>query len=163
MRLAADKISKVKIIGENAMNAFFGELQSKTFDARNVNCLQTTVKDEKGFGEIITIYFRAPINDESLEDTQKEIVYDVSQFGDDLELLKEKKYQTYAEKQCMKIAYYLQKVRSIEILTMDCEFLLDELENVWFSFAQKIQFRRSKSAQSLQEMLDLKQGNAQLQ
>ena len=39
------------------------------------------------------------------------------------------------------MAYYLQKVRNIEVLAMDAEFLKDDADNVWFSYASKIQYR----------------------
>jgi hypothetical protein len=39
------------------------------------------------------------------------------------------------------MCYYLQKVRSIEILQMKTEFLVDENSNVWFAHASNIQYR----------------------
>jgi len=38
----------------------------------------------------------------------------------------------------MKICYYLQKVRNIEVLQMKAEFLRDENDNIWFTFAKDI-------------------------
>ena len=77
-------------------------------------------------------------------------------------MLQTQKFREYAEKQCLKIAHYLQKVRSIEILRMDATFLRDEYDNVWFSHVKNIKTRKCNKHKSLAEMLDLKQGNQQL-
>ena len=101
----------------------------------------------------------APLDDSSLEDSLKKINYNVNKYADDFDLIKQGRFRTYAEKQCMKIADYMQKVRSTEILHMECQFLHDEQDNVWLSYASKIQFRKCTEQKSLAEMLDLKQGN----
>lgn len=49
----------------------------------------------------------------------------------------------------MKICYYLQKVRNIEVLQMKAEFLRDENDNVWFTCAKDIHIRRIKSKISI--------------
>jgi hypothetical protein len=49
----------------------------------------------------------------------------------------------------MKICYYLQKVRNVEVLQMKAEFLRDENNNVWFTFAKDIQIRRIHSKISI--------------
>ena len=59
----------------------------------------------------------------------------------------------------MKIAYYMQKVRAIELLAMETIFLKDDYDNVWFSYAKNIQFRKCEEKKTLAEMLDLQQGN----
>jgi len=43
------------------------------------------------------------------------------------------------------MAYYIAKLHDIEILRMQCEYLKDDNETVWFSFADQIVFRRIKS------------------
>jgi hypothetical protein len=47
----------------------------------------------------------------------------------------------FVKRQCLKICYYLQKVRSIEVLQMKTEFLVDENANIWFTHASNIQYR----------------------
>lgn len=48
-------------------------------------------------------------------------------------------------KQCFKMAYYVAKLHDIEILRMQCEFLKDDNETIWFSYADQIVFRRIKN------------------
>lgn len=59
-------------------------------------------------------------------------------------LLQEDRYSEYTMKQCLKVCHYLQKVRQIEVLQMKVEFLKDENQNVWFSFAKDLHIRRMK-------------------
>ena len=153
------KISTVKVVAEKVFNDMFADLKkSKQTLGNIINYIQTTVKDEKGVGQAIDIRFRAPLNDLD-EDTQKEeINYDFNSLGEDLDLLKQKRFKRYAEKQCLKMAYYLQKVRNIEVLAMDAEFLKDDSDNVWFSYASKIQYRNilkieSAAAQALKRAI----------
>jgi len=40
------------------------------------------------------------------------------------------------------MCYFLQKVRQIEILKMTAEFVRDDYDNVWFTYASKISYRR---------------------
>ena len=42
------------------------------------------------------------------------------------------------------MGHYLQKVRAIELLQMQCEFHEDENKNIWFTFASDIQYRDTK-------------------
>ena len=49
----------------------------------------------------------------------------------------------------------MQKVRSIEILTMEAEFLRDDNDDVWFSTARDIQYRWCKVKQIHPKMMDL--------
>ena len=44
--------------------------------------------------------------------------------------------------QCLKMGFFLQKVRQIELLQMSAEFVKDDCDNVWFVYANKIQYRR---------------------
>jgi hypothetical protein len=48
-------------------------------------------------------------------------------------------------KQCYKICYYLQKLYNIEILKMKCEFLKDDNDSIWFTYAQDIVTRNTNS------------------
>ena len=48
-------------------------------------------------------------------------------------------------KQCYKMAYFLSKLHDIEILRMQCEFLKDDNKTIWFSYADRIVFRRIKN------------------
>ena len=40
------------------------------------------------------------------------------------------------------MCYYLQKVRQIEILRMTAEFVRDDFDNIWFTYANQISYRR---------------------
>lgn len=50
------------------------------------------------------------------------------------------------------MCFYLQKVRSVEILQMKAEFLRDENNNIWFVNASEIHIRRCTSKVGLQEL-----------
>ena len=47
--------------------------------------------------------------------------------------------------QCMKMAYFIAKLHDIEVLRMQCEFLKDDNNTIWFSYADQIVYRRIKS------------------
>jgi hypothetical protein len=63
---------------------------------------------------------------------------------DDLDLLRDNKLEEYCRKQCLKICYYVKQTKKLEILQMNCEFSKDDTGNIWFTFADKIHFRRMK-------------------
>ena len=48
---------------------------------------------------------------------------------------------------------YLKKKRGIEIISMSAEFLKDDMKNVWFSYANKIQYRRGKHSSSTEDLV----------
>ena len=64
----------------------------------------------------IPITFRAPIDTSSDEAASNMISYEEYREADELELLKTGQFKRYAEIQCLKICFYMQKVRNIEIL-----------------------------------------------
>jgi hypothetical protein len=43
------------------------------------------------------------------------------------------------------MCYYLQKLYNIEILKMKCEFLKDDNDSIWFTYAQDIVTRNTNS------------------
>ena len=45
----------------------------------------------------------------------------------------------------MKMAYFIAKLHDIEVLRMQCEFLKDDNNTIWFSYADQIVYRRIKS------------------
>ena len=90
----------------------------------------------------ITIKFKAPLDDSSDENAGKEINYEEFRVADELKLLKAGEFERYAYIQCLKICYYVQKVRRKEILQMSAEFVRDDYDNVWFVYANKIQYRK---------------------
>ena len=59
-------------------------------------------------------------------------------------MLQHGKFMEYAHYQCLKICDYIKMTRGVEILSMRAEFLKDDLENVWFSYANNIYFRKGK-------------------
>ena len=82
-----------------------------------------------GIGEPIIIKFYAPLN---MSDTDSEIIYnfaDYENYSNDHE---------YCLFQCFKMAYYVSKVYSFEILKMRCEFTKDEDGHIWFMYANDI-------------------------
>ena len=94
--------------------------------------------------------FKAPLDDSSDENAMREINYEEFRLADELKLLKTGEFDRYSYIQCLKIAYYLQKVRQIEILQMSAEFVRDDYDNVWFTYANKIQYRRCKNLNKIQ-------------
>ena len=69
------------------------------------------------------------------------ISYEEYREADELELLKTGQFERYAHIQCLKICFYMQKVRQIEILQMSADFIRDDYDNVFFTYANKIQYR----------------------
>ena len=90
----------------------------------------------------MTLNFKAPLDESSDEDALKQINYQEFRIKDELKLLKTRKFEEYGYVQCLKICHYLQQMRQIEILQMQAEFIRDDCDNVWFSYARKIQYRR---------------------
>jgi hypothetical protein len=80
------------------------------------------------------VNFYAPI-DPSHPDA--EIMYDFKAIGEDVELLMKDEYK-YCLKQCYKMSYFISKLYAIEVLKMTCEFLKDDNESIWFSYAYNI-------------------------
>jgi len=71
---------------------------------------------------------------------------------DDLALLEAGKYRDYCYKQCLKMCYYLQMVRSREVLQMKVEFHQDDNKNIWFTYASDIHFRHRFGRDGRQKM-----------
>lgn len=93
------KIQTVKVVAEKVFNDMFAELKkSKQTMGSIINYIQTTVKDDKGVGQNIDVHFRAPLDDTSGETQKEDINYDFSACGDDMDLLKQKRFKKYAEK-----------------------------------------------------------------
>jgi hypothetical protein len=61
----------------------------------------------------------------------------------EIELLTDENYKAFAERQCLKIGYYLQKIRKIDLLQMSTEFLVDENGNMWLSSIDDIHVLKS--------------------
>lgn len=79
-----------------------------------------------------------PIGD---DDYKREINYEGFRNVDELKLLKSGQFERYTYLQCLKICYYMQKVRNKEILQMMAEFVRDDTDNIWFVHANRIQYR----------------------
>lgn len=92
----------------------------------------------------ITIKFKAPLDESSYESAQAEIFYEAFRLENELDLLMAGQFERYAYNQCLKICHYLQKVRQMEILKMTAEFVRDDFDNVWFTYANHISYRRVK-------------------
>ena len=57
--------------------------------------------------------------------------------------------QSFALKQCLKMAYYVSKVRGYEILMMKAEFFKDENGFIWFFYAHDIFVRKNLNRQMM--------------
>ena len=55
--------------------------------------------------------FKAPIDETDDETAMREINYEEYRMHDDFKMLKNGEFERYAYMQCLKICYYLQKVR----------------------------------------------------
>ena len=114
-------------------------MRATNSDAKIIYYIQTGIlATEKTHPFNITVHFRAPLDDSCEEEARKEINYEAFRYEDERKLIKQGQFHRYAEIQCYKICYYLQKVRHKEILQMRAEFLRDECDNVWFVYANKI-------------------------
>jgi hypothetical protein len=120
-------IRTVKIVGDKFFSEFMEKLSNNKRQSEiDIYYVQGAVKDTKnkmsneykGVGESMFVHFKAPMDDSSPEEASKLICYDIDIFADDLDLLKQRRFLEYAEKQCYKIALFMQKVRSMEILQM---------------------------------------------
>jgi len=89
-----------------------------------VECIQACVKADNGMGTLLAYEFFAPVDLEALQqeplDAQDklEIKYDLTKYPSDLELLSQGRDYDFCAKQCLKMAYYLQIVRKVQLLTM---------------------------------------------
>lgn len=99
-------------------------------------------------GTLIPIEFFAPENMEELSkqplevQAKAEIKYDYKNMPSDLELLATGRDQEFCYKQCLKMAYYMQIVRKVQLLTMQAEFYKDDLGYIWFFYAKDIYVKR---------------------
>ena len=83
---------------------------------KSVICLQSVMKARSSVGEPFYLQFYAPIKEKDAQSALREINYNFREMDDDLVLLESGKYKDYCHKQCLKMCYYLQMVRSKEVL-----------------------------------------------
>ena len=89
--------------------------------------IQTALKVPKfGIGKPIYVDFFAPLNETNDKTAAEEIKFDFKSMPEELELLEQGRVMDFCRKQILKMCYYLQRVRSIEVLQMKAEFLQDE-------------------------------------
>jgi len=70
-----------------------------------VNCIQTSIKSKTGVGHPVFIHFMAPINE---DEPNEEINFgDFKEMPSDRELLSRDEDELYAQKQCLKLSYYV--------------------------------------------------------
>jgi hypothetical protein len=62
-------------------------------------------------GKPLYYEFFAPLNDKNDQTAKEEITYDFKSMPDEVTLLEAGNKIDYAKRQCLKICYYLQKVR----------------------------------------------------
>lgn len=104
-----------------------------------------------GIGKPIYVDFFAPLNESNDKTAAEEIKFDFKSMPEELELLEQGRVMDFCRKQILKMCYYLQRVRSIEVLQMKAEFLQDESQSVWFTFAKDIQYRELKDRIAIQK------------
>ena len=87
---------------------FMNEFRRRANDSfwENIDCIQTCVKAKTGIGVPIFVHFMAPIKENEVPNKPIEYNFKTA-FADDIELLKQEDDDTFAYKQCMKIAYYI--------------------------------------------------------
>lgn len=93
--------------------------------------MQTCLKSQRGIGDPTIINFLAPIDAKQPDELVK---YNYRSLGEDVELIQTDPFK-YCQKQCYKMAYYVQKLYKIEILKMQCEFYKDDNKTIWFTYA----------------------------
>lgn len=139
-----------QIINHKACSTLFsGDVSDKNPLYKEIEYLQTRStctrpSVTKPISEPVSynVEFKAPLNDRNAQSAKQEIFYDYSQYPDDLELLKEERYKDFCQKQCLKMCYYIKQTKKLEILKMHAEFQRDDCNNIWFTFANKVHFRR---------------------
>ena len=115
--------------------------------------IQTALKmPQFSIGKPVYVDFFAPMNEKNEQTAAEEIKYDFKSYPEDLELLEQGRVQDFCRKQILKMCYYMQRVRSIEVLQMKAEFLVDESGSVWFSFAKDIHYRELKDRIAIQKV-----------
>lgn len=79
------------------------------------------------------------------EFTDEDIDYQtlIDEMPCDLELISNGQFSEYANKQCLIMCEYIQRVRGFEILSMFVEFFRDENDFMWFYYAKDIHIRKS--------------------
>lgn len=86
------------------------------------------------------------------EQSQKELQSQVEQ------QLAARAPEDYCLRQILKMCRYLQIVRAVEILRMNCDFYVDANDQIWFFFARDIVYRvMPKSPKELQIIDQLRQ------
>ena len=59
-------------------------------------------------------------------------------------LLREHAPEDYCYRQVLKMCFFLQKVRNIEVLSLNCEFIQDQNDIIWLSHVSDIVCRPKK-------------------
>ena len=138
-------IDQIEVCNENDFRNYFNIPKSDHF-WQTINFVQTCVKAKKGFGKEFVVEYYAPLDVAKPED---EIKYDYRSLGDDVDILSTNEYK-YCVKQCYKMCFYVQKIYNIEILRMKCEFLKDENNSIWLTYASNISTRSRLSREEEQ-------------
>ena len=138
---------EVQVVDDAKFMNMFDGLKFGNALCQSIEVLQTCTKAKTGCGQPIFIQFLAPIDENGPED--EEINYDYKSKESDYDLLKDNRDMEYAEKQCLKYCYYIQKVRGFEVLSMKAEFFKDHNGWIWFYYAQNIHVRQISTGNAL--------------
>jgi hypothetical protein len=131
------------VLNSRAWSALFStDLRDNNPIYKELEYIQTACRHKPGRGITHEIKFLAPLIDTNAESAKQEIFYNYKDMPDDLQLLEAKRYEDYCRKQCLKICYYVKQTKKLEILQMHAEFLQDDCDNIWFTYARSIHFRR---------------------
>jgi hypothetical protein len=100
------------VLSNNQFGSLLGTRLNDPYWQR-VDVIQTCIKAKYGLGDLTIVNFFAPINEQKPMD---EIDFDYKQMPSDYDLVMADDDQQYCQKLCMKMCYYIQKVRGYEVL-----------------------------------------------
>ena len=111
--LNTGKFESVKNVPQKIFNNLGSELRGSNSSQKQIVYYIQTGVQISDFREknTLTIKFRAPVDTSSDENASKDINYEDFKIEDEYKLLKERLFERYCHVQCLKICYYLQKVR----------------------------------------------------
>jgi hypothetical protein len=103
---------EVKVLKDNE---FINEFTIRPNDSywKTIEVVQTCTKSKTGSGTPIFVHFFAPMDEENCNE---DIVYDLSKFPSNADLIKSGDFHLYALKQVNVMAEYISRVRGYEIL-----------------------------------------------
>ena len=145
--------SFVPISNRNFSNDLPNKLRTNlSSTSKLIYYLQTGVLDKTNKQPYhISIKFKAPFVTDPNDFEKQVIKYDTYGEANELALLENREFEQYCQIQCLKIGHYMQQVRQTEILQMNAEFIRDDCDNIWWTYANKIQYRKVERKKTQEE------------